>query len=568
MPRDGELAFVADWADLAQRFFEKVLVHTKGRWARSPFILTDWQREDIIRPLWGTARYDAQWGTWVRAYNEAWIELPRGNGKSEILAGTGLKLLAADDEYAAEIYAGAVDRDQAAVVFNVAKHMVELSPILSKLLTVVDSRKTIVDPRTNSFFRVISGDAAGNFGQGPHGILFDEVWVQRNRDLYDALRTGLGKRHQPLMMCALTAGNDVSSWVHAEHQEVLRILEDPKRHPNRFAYMRAAPRTLEEAQAHGLDKVPEIFSDTALKIANPAAGDFLSTATLRAEAKAAQTDPTKEQAYLQFRLNVWTQSATRYISILNWDKGGGLIVEEDLQSWPRQPFGGLDLSATSDLTSLTWLFPPELVDEPTEEEEAAMTKAELRELNAERHQSIPVIWRFWAPESKVKLLDSYTGGAFSIWVREGRVTLSEGEVIEYRDVHRQIEKDGRDFGIADVSVDPWNSTSTIAWGEKHNVVMAEIRQTYAGLSPATKETKRLINTSQFNHGANPVARWCIDGLEVKTDPNENVRPIKPDRQSARKRIDGALSLIFAVDGHLRRGGRGGSVYDERGIEAV
>lgn len=570
MPEDGDLAFVPAWADLAQRFFEQVLVHTKSRWARKPFILADWQRDDIIRPIWGSARYDSQWGEWVRRYNEAWIELPRGNGKSEVLAGTGLKLLCADGEEAAEVYAGAVDRDQAGVVFSVAKAMVEMSPILNRLLRVIDSKKTIIDPRTDSFFRVIAGDAAGNFGQGPHGIVFDEVWVQRNRDLYDALRTGLGKRHQPLMMCALTAGNDISSWVFSEHQEALRILEDPRRHPNRFVYIRAAPQTKEEAEAAGLTEVPDVWSEDTWKAASPALGDFLSIATIRAEAKAAQEDPTKEQAFLQFRLDQWTQAASRYISIRNWDECGGLIVEKDLIGWPRQPFGGLDLSATSDLTSLTWLFPPEPLPQPEDDE--TLTDEQLAERLAdvydERRQSIPVIWRFWVPEAKVKLIDSYTGGQASIWIREGRLTVCEGEVIDYEMVWDQIDRDGRDFGIDDISLDPWNSTSTISWAEKNGVTVAEVRQTYAGLSPPTKETKRLINTHQFNHGGNPVARWCIDGLEVKVDPNENVRPVKPDRESSRKRIDGAISLILSVDGYLRRGGQQGSIYEDRGLEVI
>ena len=116
----AELMFSPERADRAQRFFEGILKHTKGRFARQPFTLTDWQRDDIVRPLFGTVRYDEQLDDWVRAYRLAWIEVARKNGKSELLAGVGLLLLCADDEEGAEVYSAARDRDQARKVFDVA----------------------------------------------------------------------------------------------------------------------------------------------------------------------------------------------------------------------------------------------------------------------------------------------------------------------------------------------------------------------------------------------------------------------------------------------------------------
>ena len=131
-------SFDPERADRAQRWFERVLKHTKSRFARSKFILTDWQRDDIIRPLFGTVRWDDQLQLEVRRYRVAWIELSRKNGKSELLAGIALHLLCADGEEGAEVYGAAKDREQAALVFQVARRMVELSPILSKRLQVID----------------------------------------------------------------------------------------------------------------------------------------------------------------------------------------------------------------------------------------------------------------------------------------------------------------------------------------------------------------------------------------------------------------------------------------------
>lgn len=141
-------------AQRAVDFFERILVHTKGRHARQPFLLADWQKHDIIRPIFGTMSYDDQYDEYVRQYRMAWIELGRKNGKSELASGFALLGLCADDEESSEVFSVAADRDQASLVFNTAKRMVELSPILSKRLIIVDSRKRIIDPKTNSFYQV------------------------------------------------------------------------------------------------------------------------------------------------------------------------------------------------------------------------------------------------------------------------------------------------------------------------------------------------------------------------------------------------------------------------------
>ena len=199
-------------------FFEGgTLSHTKGRWARTRFRLEEWQNAQIVVPLFGEVEWSQDHGLWVRRYRIAWVELPRKNGKSEILAGCGLLLLCADDEEGAEVYGCALDVDQAKLVWNVAERMVALSPMLSRHLKVYKQSRRIVHERSGSFYQVVAGDAFGNLGSNPHGILFDEVITQRDGGLWDAMRTGMGARTQPLMIAATTAGNDPTSFAQEEH---------------------------------------------------------------------------------------------------------------------------------------------------------------------------------------------------------------------------------------------------------------------------------------------------------------------------------------------------------------
>lgn len=543
-PADGDVAFVPAWADRAQRFFERALLHTKGRWARTPFLLDQWQADDIIRPLFGTARWDAQWGQWVRAYSEAWIEIARKNGKSELLAGIALYLMCADGEHGAEVYGAAKDREQAGAVFDVAAEMVRMSPVLRRRLRVVDSRKTILDPRTNSFYRIIAADALGNLGWNPSGVVFDEIIAQPNGDLWDALRRGFGSRTQPLLVAATTAGDDPASFAAAEHEASVLALDDPGRNPNRLVYIRNVPT----------DADP--FDERTWPLANPALGTFLSRETLRQEAREASENPTKEAKFRQFRANQWGNASTRWFTTSAWAKAGGVIDLADLAG--RECFGGLDLAATTDLAALALFFPSEVAAEASEHPGDA--PAELHP--DDRHR---VKWHFWTPEANVAKLDGFTARRFTQWVKQGHVTVTEGEVVDYDRIHEVILDAWERYGLVDVSVDRWNSTSTLNWAQREGIPTFALPQTFAALSPPAKELERMVLASTLNHGGNPVAAWNAAAVEVKRDNNENIRPVKPDRSKDGKRIDGIVALIMAVDGWLRRGTHASS---DTGVEVV
>ena len=117
-------------ASRAVEFFSKCLTHTKGEWAGKPLHLAEWQAEKIIRPLFGWKRKDG-----TRKYRTAFIMIPRKAGKSTLAAGIANILLFADNEPGAEVYSAAADREQAAIVFEMAKGMVDASEPLRKRAT-------------------------------------------------------------------------------------------------------------------------------------------------------------------------------------------------------------------------------------------------------------------------------------------------------------------------------------------------------------------------------------------------------------------------------------------------
>lgn len=508
-------------ADRVVAFFAEILVHTKSDWARRAFTLEDWQEHEIIRPLFGTVRWSDEWGRYVRQYTIAWIEIARKNGKSELAAGIALYLLIGDDEESAEVYGAAKDTKQARKVWDVAERMRQLSPVLSKRLGCNKHEKRIYDVRTASYYETVTRDALGELGANPHGVVFDEIISQPDGSLWEALRTAMGTRAQPLMVALTTSGNDPTSFAALMHHEMVLVAADPARAPHVFTFIRNTP-----------DDV-DVFDEANWAHANPALGSFLSYQSLRDEATEARNQPARENSFRQFRCNQWVSQATRYIPIHLWDANAGEV-------WTTRDYrldnlvgkrctAGLDLSAKLDLTAWCLLF-----DDNT------------------------AWWRFWLPEEALAELDRHLAGQLSVWADDGWLTVTEGNVIDYDRVYDDIVEDHARFGIAGIAYDPWSTDPVVQEIQKRTgLEMRPVTQTFAGISTAMTETMSMLVDTKLRHLANPVARWHADSLEARTarDNPDLVRPVKPERQNSGKRIDGMPALFMAVDERLARSTR-------------
>lgn len=490
-------------------FFSELLVHTKGTWARRAFELESWQEHEIIRPLFGHVTWSDEYDCYVRQYRIATICLGRKNGKTELAAGIVLYLLVGDDEESAEVYGAAKDTKQAGKVFEPAWRMVQLSPTLSKRLKLNKHSRRIYDEESASYYEIITSDAMGELGHNPHGFVLDEVLSQPNDSLWNAMRTAAGTRAQPLMVCITTETNDPFSFGAQMIDEAERIQRNPSRAPHIFAYVRKAP-----ADADPWDEAN--WSEP-----NPALGSFLSLDALREEALEARNQPSKENAFRQFRLNQRVQQSTRWLNLEAWDASSGLGIDEATLRGHRC-YGGLDLASTTDVAALCWVFPED--------------------------EGFAALWRFWIPEDRLKDFDARTAGQASVWVREGRLTTTPGNVIDYDAIIDRIDRDAQAFDVAEVAFDRWGSTQLASELHEQGLRMIQFGQGFASMSAPTKEWERLILEGKFRHGGNPVMRWMVDNITVRTDPAGN---IKIDKQKSTDKVDGAVAAVMALDRALR-----------------
>nr|DAL78644.1 MAG TPA: Terminase large subunit [Caudoviricetes sp.] len=506
-------------ADRAVTFIEN-LCHTKGKWAGTPFWLLPWQ-EQLIRDIFGIVKPDGN-----RQFRTAFVEICKKVGKSELAAAVALYLLYADNEPSAEVYGAAADRQQASIVFDVAKQMVEMSPALMKRSKLMGATKRIVNYSNAGYYQVLSAEVGGKHGFSVSGLVFDEIHTQPNRQLYDVLTKGSSDaRQNPLHFIITTAGNDRHSIAYELHTKAVDILEGRRVDPTFYPVV------------YGL-KDDEDWEDEAnwYKV-NPSLGYTVDIERLRDAYREAKQNPADEVTFKWLRCNMWVSSTVAWIPDAIYMRGNEPIDMDALAG--RDCYAGLDLSSTGDITALVLIFPPRNEDE--------------------KYVLLPY---FWIPEETIPRRVKANSVPYDIWEKQGYIMSTEGNVIHYDFIEKFIMYLSEKYHILEIAVDRWNATQMIQNLEGEGFTIVPFGQGFSSMSAPTKEFYRLLMEGKIIHGGHPVMRWMAGNVVVDTDPAGN---IKVTKAKSKEKIDGIVAAIMALDRAVRHEGESGSVYDTRGL---
>lgn len=497
------LAFSEERAKAALRFISN-LTHTKDKWAGKDFEPRPWQKT-IIRELFGRMRAD---DPTRRAYRTCYIEIPRKNGKSEIAAAFALFGLVGDGVIGAEVYSAAADREQAALVFNVAANMVRNDPRLSARLKIIDSQKRIVDHQTGSFYRAISAEAYSKHGFNASMVIYDELHVAPNRDLWDVLTTSMGARSEPLVIAITTAGYDRHSICWEQHDYAQKILNGTVKDPTFYPVIYAAP---EDA---------DWTDEDVWKACNPALQDFRDIDEMRALAHKAREIPALQNTFRNLYLNQWTEQSQRWIDMTAWNACAGPMDWKQLREAMKgkRCVGGLDLSSRTDLTALALVF---------DDEDDGMTLVPF----------------FWVPEEGISKRSRVDRVPYDQWVNDGLITPTPGNVVDQGYIREDINRLAEEYKLAELAFDPWNATKLSVELAGDGIQVVELRQGFRSLSEPTKHLGALVTGRQLRHGGHPVLKWMASNMVVRQDPNGN---LAPDKSKVTERIDGIVAAIMGI----------------------
>ena len=502
---------------LRVKTFIENLSFSKGQWAGQPFTLLPWQWEKLVLPAFGTLKDDG-----FRQYRFVYVEIPKKNGKTEIGAALALYMLCADREGKPEVFSAAGDREQAGLVYSAAAEMVKNSPILSKSLKVLDSRKRIVNPRNSGFYQVLSSESELQHGLSPSCIIFDELHAQPTDRLWNVLTAGTDyARKQQLVFVLTTAGiydkNSIWWKIRTRAQQIEKGII---KQSNFLPVLYIADTEKDDPNDENL-----------WQRVNPSIGSIFTLDKIREDYETAKNDPVDYQNFLRFRLNIPIKSLSRWMPMDKWD---ACDEKPNLEALKGRPcFGGLDLASKIDLAAFMLVFPP-----------------------IEDSDKWDVIARFYCPEDGILKRSRVDRVNYDIWAKQGFLTATPGDVIDYAWIEKDILQAAKNYDLREIGFDSWNATATAnrimealnPTNSEHGFQMIEMRQGAKTFNEPAKDLLVKIMSGQIRHSGNPVLRWCADNLVMRADANGNVAP---DKQRAQEKIDGMVALIMAFNGALR-----------------
>lgn len=517
-PHREAAGYEFDAAEAARRigFLETHLRHTKGPLAGQLITHEPWQHAFFANLFgWRDRR------TGRRRFRKAGLFLPRKNGKSTMGAEVVLSMLFQDEEIGAELYGAAAERDQAALIFDIARKMVEFDPELRRHAQVY--QRAITRQNLGTAYKVISAEASTKHGYNTHGCMFDELHAQKNRELWDVIETSMGARSEPLLCWASTAGYDRTSICYEEYQWACNVRDGIAQDPTYLPVIYEA-------------RQEEPWNDEDVwRKANPNLGVSVGLEWMRTAAKRAAESVQYLNTFRRLHLNQWTEQENRWLSIEKWDALRRAPKPEELQG--RECYAALDLSSTTDLTAaaFAWLLPD--------------NRVALRTLH-------------WIPRETLGKRIRESNWPWEAWVRAGWVRTTDGPSVDYEQVRADFNDVGRAAGAYRVAIDRWNAWQMMGWLDADGWEVVEHGQGFASMSAPAKDFERLIVNADLREEKNPLLRWQVANAAAKQDPAGNV---KPDKAKSGDRIDGVVAAIMAIGLCMRAAAEGSMYNDGRGL---
>ena len=482
--------FSENYAQHAIDFIEQ-LEHSTGDYAGKPFKLEGWQAF-IVWNLFGFLNPDGS-----RRFTRAYVEVPRKNGKSTFSSAVMLYGLIADGESAAQIYSAATKLEQAMMVFGESVRVCQNVGWLCDELSVNNSTNNRRIVYGQSIYRPLEWSPDKQDGLNTHFAVIDEYHAHPNDGLYNVLRNSMGARRQPLLFTITTAGFNRESPCYKHRNYCASVLSGAIKDDALFSVI------------YTLDEGDDWTDSKNWAKANPNWGVSVYPRQLEQALTEAKEFVHKEVEFKTKLLNVWTDTALTWITDSVWMDCAEAGEVEGIC------YGGLDLASTGDFCAFSLYFP---------------------EYSAIR------TWYFLPSEAAYRRKDA-AGASIRQWIADGQIIATEGNVTDYSYIKAKIIELAQQYDIKDIAFDRFNASQLVIDLQNEGLQMFPFGQGFISMSSPTKELERLVKDGQLKHDGNPVTRWMMGNILLKSDPAGN---IKIDKAKSGDKVDGPVSIVMAL----------------------
>ena len=493
--------FDIDSANRVVEFIE-MLPHVKGKeFVGRTIDLEPWQCF-ILCTVFGWLDIEGN-----RRFRAAYIEVPRKNAKSTLSSGVGLYLLTADHEPGSEVYSAATTRDQAKIVFDVAKAMVEKN--LSGLKMTFDLETfggkqqagAIVESRTGGVFRPLARDQGGNLdGLNVHCGIIDELHAHKTRDVYDVVETGTGARTQPLIWAITTAGFNRAGICYEQRGYVRKLLSGVEEDDTYFGII------------YTIDEKDDWKDEASWIKANPNWGVSVLPDDIRRKAAKAIATASAQNNFLTKHMNVWVNAGVAWMNMVAFQKCAQSVTFEEYHG--KDVWIAIDLASRVDVAAINYTW---------KEGGRVISKS-----------------RYYLPADTI---DEEKNASYPGWVIDGHITATPGAKTDFKTIEAQLEEDCRNFNVQAIGYDPYQAQYLANNLAELGIEVVEYAQNMGNMSEPMKEWEGLVMAGQYVYDGNPVTTWMVSNVVCHIDAKDNVYPRKEDVVN---KIDGAVAQIMNI----------------------
>ena len=503
---DSEWEYDEKRANHAINFIERFCKHSKGKMGGKPFILELWQKAKVAATFGIVHKITGE-----RKYQRVVLIVAGKNGKSTLSAAEGLYLFIADGEPGAEIYSVATKKDQAKIIWLEAKRMVKKSPALSKRIKPLVAELTC--EINDGIYKPVGRDSDTLDGLNVHGATMDEIHAWTDKNLYDVIVDGTSARDEPLILITTTAGTvreNVYDDIYDEAERTINGYFDPDGYKDERSLF----------LVYELDDRKTWKDEETWMQANPGLGTIKKTDALRDKVNKAKANSKLVKNLLTKDFDIPETTSEAWLTFETIDNRDTFDIK---YLKPRYCIGGIDLSATTDLTCATIVF--RIPDD----------------------DNIYIKQMYWLPSDLIELRSQEDKIPYNIWEERGLLRRSGTNKVDYKDVTKwflEVQNE-MDCYIFRIGYDRWSAGYLVDELEQtFGKITVPVAQGAKTFSNPMKRLESDLKAKKVNYENNPITKWNLSNAAIKTDSNDNIALVKTG--NPRRRIDGVASLMDAL----------------------
>lgn len=481
--------------------FIGLLKHYSGKSAGKQFELMDWQ-QFFIANIFGFYHKDTN----SRVTNSVYLQISRKSGKSFLSAAISLYCLLGDGEADPQILFTATTKEQASICFGQAKQLALQLDRKEKVLSI--NKNEVLLNKDPGKLKVLSAEADKLDGYSPSVAIIDEFHAHKTSAVRDVMVSGQGARANPLEIIITTAGFNIEAPCKKHRDVCVEVLQGYKVDDSLFSMI------------FELDESDNWLDESVWVKSCPCMGVTIDTAYIKRNITKAKNNPSELVPVKTKILNIWCDSAETWIpsdminqcsTAIDWSEFSNCDV-----------YVGVDLSAVSDLTAVSYLF-----------------------LNGDNKLVFKT--NYYLPQAA---LDRHGDIAFyKEAAATGDLIITSGNVVDYRRITADINRIRDDYNanIVGVAYDKYNATQWALEMQDEGYNLIEFSQSLSSFNRPTKELERIIMSEQAIIDDNRMTKYCFKNVVLRYDYNFNC---KPDKSKATNKIDGTISMCQCIGGML------------------